>query len=269
MTYEPHATLYRHAFAHYDCKLVQHSIRDWVELIKPESVLIIGDSVLRDPFCLILYKNLVGEGKIDKQCRWSDSAEYHTSNKLLSYERADEGKSKINFHWNPQGDPERLEEFLKQLASPPTHVYLSIALWLAKMDVEDYLVTMKVFLHTLESSVPETTKIVLRSSAGVVQQIQCYDRIGGQRFRLERMNAGLQLLVKDQFPRIQYMNLYPLFDAQPGSSPDGRHWGAQGHTYDARPSIGIVEHQAFQALFHHWWRADVEMRASQAAQALS
>ncbi|KAK4045935.1 hypothetical protein OIV83_006510 [Microbotryomycetes sp. JL201] len=75
---EDHATLFEHTFVPYDCKLLQRSLHDWIELVKPRSILAIGDSVLRDPFCLILHKNLRRGAHIDKQCAWSDTAEYHT-----------------------------------------------------------------------------------------------------------------------------------------------------------------------------------------------
>ncbi|KAM0790388.1 hypothetical protein ACM66B_003270 [Microbotryomycetes sp. NB124-2] len=254
---DEHATLYEHTFAPYNCKLAQQTLYEWVELVKPRSLLAIGDSVLRDPFCLILHKNLRQGAKIDSQCHWSDSAEYHTSNKQLQHVRADGNTTDVTFHWNPQGDTDVLADFLRSLRQPPSHVYLSIALWLAKMDVDEYVAIIDSFLQKLTASVPDDTQIVVRSSAGVVQQIQCYDRIGGQRSHLEPLNAALAELVA-QYPRVNFMPLYPLFDSQPGSTPDGRHWGAQGHTYDARPAMGIVEHHFFQALFHSWWRAQIE-----------
>ncbi|KAK4045958.1 hypothetical protein OIV83_006486 [Microbotryomycetes sp. JL201] len=107
------------------------------------------------------------------------------------------------------------------------------------MPIAEYVSAIDKFLLQLARSVPQDTLIVVRSSAGVVQQI---------RSQLELMNEALGNMIA-RHPQIKFMPLYGLFDAQPGSTP--------GHTYDARPAMGIVEHHFFAALFHSWWRAGI------------
>lgn len=48
------------------------------------------------------------------------------------------------------------------------------------------------------------------------------------------------------------MDVYPVFNSHPAATPDGRHWGAIGHTWDPRPEVGIAEFAASDAAFHSW-----------------
>lgn len=66
-----------------------------------------------------------------------------------------------------------------------------VSLWLAKDPVEKYGPRLRPTLEVITRLAPNA-EIVARSSAGVVQAIQCYDRIGGQRDQMEGMNRELR-----------------------------------------------------------------------------
>ena len=58
--------------------------------------------------------------------------------------------------------------------------------------------------------------------------------------------------VVKSFPSVRLFDVYPVFNHHPAASPDGRHWGAVGKTWDLRPEVGVVEFAATDAMFHSW-----------------
>ena len=172
---------------------------------------------LRDLFCLLIYTDLGAPP--ERQCTWnsSDVKGYHTSNKnITSYIRQDGGTTKLTFKWLPNGDSEGLERYLKQEIADdttPTHISFGVSLWLAKKTPEQYAERMRPTLEVLSRVVPEA-KIASRTSGGVVQAIECYDQIGGQRGQMEGLNDALKGILVD-FPRVRPFDAYRLFNDRP------------------------------------------------------
>ncbi|GAA6060576.1 hypothetical protein JCM10212_006811 [Sporobolomyces blumeae] len=249
------STVYSHFWAPYNCKVPHHNMRDWLEIAAPESVVFFGDSVIRDWFCLIMWANLFGTPEPGTTCAYSGDAEhggYHTTNKEGTYTRASDGKTTtLRFFWAPSGDGTTVRESLKGLASPPTHVLYSAALWLALLKPDAYIAQLKPGLQAIKELAPKANTVV-RGSAAVVQAIQCYDRIGGQRFQLEPNNAALKQMLDTSFPSFSYFDAYTTLNSHPGASSDGRHWGAPGVIGGERPQIGTGEFALLDRLFLHW-----------------
>ncbi|KAM0755772.1 hypothetical protein T439DRAFT_376072 [Meredithblackwellia eburnea MCA 4105] len=243
------ATRYSHFFTHTECKVPHHTVKEWIELVKPSNLVIFGDSVLRDFFCLILYPAL--DGPEGGACKFAKDLAYQTSDKMLDYQREDGGISKLRFRWLPKGEVETLEQQLSQLDEDPSHVLFGVALWLAKESVEIYEAKMTSALSTLTTLTPSSTRILVRGNAGSVQAIQCYDRIGGGRRQLEAMNSRLAEVVGSN-PRLEYFDVYPVFNSHPASSSDGRHWGAVGKEGEVRPEVGAGEFAVMDQMFWKW-----------------
>lgn len=68
---------------------------------------------------------------------------------------------------------------------------------------------------------------------------------------MERNNAALAAVVEN-FPTITLMDAYTLLNNYPAATSDGRHWGAVGDLWQARPEIGVGEFALTDAMFHHW-----------------
>ena len=116
----------------------------------------------------------------------------------------------------PNGDSQGLEQYLTQEiadSTTPTHISFGVSLWLAKKTPEEYADRIRPTLEVLDRVVPEA-KIASRTSGGVVQAIECYDQIGGQRAQMERMNIALKGILVD-FPRIRPFDAYRLFNDRP------------------------------------------------------
>ena len=140
----------------------------------------------------------------------------HSNKNITSYIRQDGGTTKLDFRWLPNGNSAGLEQYLTQeiaASTTPTHIFFGISLWLAKKAPEEYERIMRPTLEVLSRVVPEA-KIASRTSGGVVQAIECYDQIGGQRGQMEGLNDGLKRILVD-FPRVRPFDAYRLFNDRP------------------------------------------------------
>lgn len=144
------------------------------------------------------------------------------SDKNITYVRADGGVTQLTFIWLPQGSPTGMEAYFKRLtpSTIPSHIIVGWSLWFARMPANEYTKSIKTSLDKLLELAPDA-KILARTSGAVVQAIvswefrfsvlegereretiadvlecalqQCYDRIGGQRWEMEKNNAALIL----------------------------------------------------------------------------
>ncbi|GAA5936252.1 hypothetical protein JCM10213_004721 [Rhodosporidiobolus nylandii] len=248
------ATVYEHIYAPLSCKIPHHSLRDWIDLVKPESLVFFGDSVIRDMFCMVLWRELLGTPKEGATCAFnSDTGPtgYHTTNKAGSYLRSDGGLTSLRFFWTPSGDGTAVSAALESLDRPPSHIYISAALWLALDSTEAYISKLRPALDAIVKLAPDA-KTYIRGSAGVVQAIQCYDRIGGQRFQLEAHNAALEKTIATSYPSLRYFDAYTTLNSHPASSSDGRHWGDVGTLSHERPQLGAGEFALLDRAFYGW-----------------
>ncbi|GAA5825876.1 hypothetical protein JCM5353_004533 [Sporobolomyces roseus] len=249
-TPKPH-TDYSHVWAPFNCKIPHHTVGEWLEIAKPDSIAFFGDSVIRDWFCFILWQTLFGDTPPGTTCAYSNDASYHTSNKEGIYTHRDGSTTNLRFFWAPMGEEPKVREALTGLETPPSHVFLSAALWLARLTSAEYLSKLEPGLKAIQELAPKA-QTVIRGSAGVVQAIQCYDRIAGQRFQLEPHNAALQDLLATSFPTFTYFDAYSTLNSIPMASSDGRHWGALGTIHHERPQLGVGEFALMDKLFLHW-----------------
>ncbi|GAA6008147.1 hypothetical protein JCM10207_007045 [Rhodosporidiobolus poonsookiae] len=250
----PGTTIYNHFWAPYQCKIPHRTFADWLNTIKADSIVFFGDSVIRDTFCLVVWTELFGKPEAGQTCHYnSDTGPtgYHTTNKEGTYQRSDGGTTKLYFFWTPDGKGDAVASALESLPHPPTHVLFSSALWLATHPPEQYVRDLTPAMEALERLAPRA-KTFVRGSAGVVQAIQCYDRIGGQRFQLEANNAALQNAIATSHPTLRYFDAYDTLNSHPASSSDGRHWGTVGLLVHERPQLGAGEYALLDRLFYAW-----------------
>ncbi|GAA5832595.1 hypothetical protein JCM11251_001380 [Rhodosporidiobolus azoricus] len=236
---------YGYLWAPYTCKPHHHSFDEWLDLVKPERLVVMGDSVMRDLFCQMYESD-------QEVCKYEQFGEYEQSDKYIPHTLQDGSLSHLHFHWEPLGDPARLEAFLTSLETPPTHVFFNVMLWLTRENPDPvvYAQRMRPFLETLVRLAPEA-KIVARTSAGAVQAIACYDLWRIQRRILEPANAALLSLLQD-FPSIQPLDVYPIYNDRPEASQDGRHWQRLPGIEMERPEEGAVGHAVTDLIFEGW-----------------
>ncbi|GAA5890119.1 hypothetical protein JCM6882_009232 [Rhodosporidiobolus microsporus] len=236
---------YGYVWAPYNCKPRHHSFDEWLDLVKPERLVVMGDSVMRDLFCQMYESD-------QEVCKYEQFGEYEQSDKHIAHTRHDGSLSHLHFHWEPLGDPARLEAFLTSLDTPPSHIFFNVMLWLTREnpDAEVYAQRMRPFLETLVRVAPEA-KIVARTSAGAVQAIACYDLWRIQRRILEPANAALLSLLQD-FPTIRPLDVYPIYNDRPEASQDGRHWQRLSASENERPEEGAVGYAVTDLIFEGW-----------------
>jgi hypothetical protein len=86
----------------------------------------------------------------------------------------------------------------------------------------------------------------------------CYDRIGGKRKHIERMNAGLRELVNKHAAAgmdVRFVHAYDISDARPETTSDGRHWASTriGHISPAareRPEQGMADRAVWNIIWY-------------------
>ncbi|GAA5849061.1 hypothetical protein JCM8547_006430 [Rhodosporidiobolus lusitaniae] len=236
---------YGYVWAPYSCKPHHHSWNEWIDVVQPERLVVFGDSVMRDLFC----QNLEAGEEV---CKYEMFGHYEQDDKYVPHRRSDGSTSHLHFHWEPLGDPARLEAFFTSLETPATHIFFNVALWLTREnpDAEVYAQRMKPLLDRLLRVAPGA-KIVARTTAGAVQAIACFDLWRIQRRILEPANAALLTLLED-YPTIQPLDVYPLYNNRPDASQDGRHWQRLSATDNDRPEEGAVGFAAVDLIMESW-----------------
>ncbi|GAA6010773.1 hypothetical protein JCM10207_005835 [Rhodosporidiobolus poonsookiae] len=237
---------YGYIWAPYACKPRHHSFDEWLELVRPERLVVFGDSVMRDLFC-----QMYNYG--DEVCTYQQFGDYEQSDKYIPHRLSDGTTAHLHFHWEPLGDPASLSAFLAALDTPASHIFFNVALWLTRKNPDPavYVQRMRSMLDTLVEVAPGA-KIVARTSAGAVQPIACYDLWRIQRRILEPVNAALLELLQD-YPTITPLDVYPIYNARPEASQDGRHWQRlPGADENERPEEGAVGHALTDVLFEGW-----------------
>ncbi|GAA5935213.1 hypothetical protein JCM1841_006446 [Sporobolomyces salmonicolor] len=243
-------TQYGYIWAPYSCKPYHHSIEEWVEIVKPESFLMFGDSLSRDHFCLN-YSNGTGT------CNVTSLIPLFPSDKYIPYQRtSDNGTSSLRFHWEPLANPARIEQYITSLPEPPTHIFFNIALWITRENgsPEYYVNRMRPFLETLVRVAPNA-KIVARTSGSAVQPIACYDLWNIRRLILEPVNAAFLELLED-FPSITALDAYPIYNANMLASEDGRHYERLTSNLEwTKPEEGSMAFALTDLVFEGWRQA--------------
>ncbi|GAA5999514.1 uncharacterized protein JCM10292_004193 [Rhodotorula paludigena] len=236
---------FEYIWAPYQCKPHHRSFDEWIETVKPERLVVFGDSVMRDLFC----QTYLPDHEI---CQFVAFGNYEQSDKYIKYTRTDGGISHLHFHWEPEGEPTRLTQFLTTLDTPATHIFFNVALWLTRNDPrpESYVVHMKLLLDALVKAAPNA-KIVARTSAGAVQSVACFDLWRIQRRILEPVNAGLLKLL-ESYPTIQPLDVYPIYNDRPDATQDGRHWQRLSRDANDRPEEGAVGYAMTDLIFEGW-----------------
>lgn len=68
---EPFRTVYDYLWLPYNCALPHRSWSDYFDLVKPSSLVVFGDSLIRDFFCLNMWKNVFGIPEPGTTCAWN------------------------------------------------------------------------------------------------------------------------------------------------------------------------------------------------------
>ncbi|GAA5921009.1 hypothetical protein JCM1841_003254 [Sporobolomyces salmonicolor] len=237
---------YSYFWAPYSCKPQHHSFDEWIEIVKPDSLLMMGDSVSRDWFC----RDWASEDPVCKYRLWV--WDYERTDKYVSHPRTtDNGTSHLYFRWEPLAESWKFESYIKDHPHPPTHVFFNIALWITRQngDPDYYVSKMRPFLQTVTKLLPNA-KIVVRTSAGAVQQIACWDIWNIRRKLLEPVNAAFLELLKD-FPTLTVLDAYPIYNSYPGASYDGRHW-ERIDAKDTKQEEGVLSYALTDLVFEGW-----------------
>ncbi|GAA6043385.1 hypothetical protein JCM8097_005299 [Rhodosporidiobolus ruineniae] len=241
---------YGYVLAPYACKPHHHSFREWLDLVQPERLVVFGDSVMRDMFCLEY-------GAGEEVCKYEMFGGYEQSDKYIPVLLSSGLTAHLHFHWNPLGSASPLSAFLAALETPPSHMFFNVALWLTREDpdAKSYRERMRPLLEVLQRQAEKGTKVVARTSAGMVQAIACYDLWRIQRRILEPANTALLSLLQS-FPSITPLDVYPLYNARPDASQDGRHWErlpTEGSDDEVvRPEEGALGYAGTDLIFGRW-----------------
>lgn len=192
---------YGYVYTPYQCKIPHRTAFEWLDEVKLDSILVIGDAITRDYFCLnwgvldqdvCRYPNPLIDTELDyregyvalvtfRLCalhltlsHWSLSSR---RDKRTSYTRADGGSTRLYFHWNPDAWGGGLSNFLRTLPNPPSHVFFADTLWITRRNytVEHYVETVKPFLKDLTRLLPKAN-IVTRTSTSAVQPLVSFSR---------------------------------------------------------------------------------------------
>ncbi|GAA5879663.1 hypothetical protein JCM16303_004122 [Sporobolomyces ruberrimus] len=240
---------YGYVYSPYQCKIPHRTAFEWLDKVKPESVLVIGDAVTRDFFCL-------NWGVQDQEvCRYTTDPElpYRGANKEISYTRADGGTTMLRFHWNTLAWVDGLATYIESLPSPPTHVYYASHLWMTrrKSTPEHFVESVRPFLNKLIELVPKA-KIVTRTTTSAVQQLGCFELANIVRAIFEPVNTAYLELLRTEFPTVKVIDAYPIYNDRPESSLDGAKWERFPGSSHARPEEGAVSHALTDLIFETW-----------------
>ncbi|GAA5948935.1 hypothetical protein JCM3765_003957 [Sporobolomyces pararoseus] len=239
-----------YVYTPYQCKIPHRNAFEWIDEVKPESILVIGDAITRDYFCLnwgVKDQDVCRVVPIDPE------VDYKTTDKRTNYTRSDGGRTDLYFHWNPVGWEDGLSNFLRNLPSRPTHVFFAETLWITRENPtpEHYIDTVKPFLHKMVKLLPEA-KIITRTSSSSVQQLGCWELANITRPVLEPVNNVYLKLLRKDFPSIKVIDAYPIYNDRPESSPDGARWERQPISTHARPEEGATAHALTDLIFQTW-----------------
>ncbi|BGO92438.1 hypothetical protein NBRC10512_000514 [Rhodotorula toruloides] len=225
-------------WAPYDCKPQHREMNDWLEAVKPETLLVVGDEKARNLFCATF-------GAGEKECSLEAVSE-PPSDITFARTRSDGSFSTINFHFNPLGDAARLSNYISSaLLSPASHI-LFIAPTAPLGDNTDpsmYAIKMRKALDVFADLAKEA-KIAVATSFGVVQSQDCSDKAETHRKTLEPGNAALLELVRG-YPNVEPLDVYSLQNDRPDAvrSPAG---------HAARPEEGVLEHTLVDIVMESW-----------------
>ncbi|GAA5895835.1 uncharacterized protein JCM6883_001633 [Sporobolomyces salmoneus] len=240
---------YGYVYIPYQCKIPHRTAFEWMDEIKPNSILVVGDAVTRDYFCMSV-------GVKDQEvCRYTTDPDldYREANKRTSYTRSDGGTTDLYFHWNPVAWGTGLFNFLETLPSPPSHVFFAATLWITRRNYtsEHYVETIRPFLKEMITLLPDA-KIITRTTSSAVQPLGCWELANITRPVLEPVNKAFLELLRVEFPSIKVLDAYPIYNDRPESSSDGVRWERFPGSSHARPEEGAVSHTLTDLIFETW-----------------
>ncbi|GAA5942221.1 hypothetical protein JCM3775_001357 [Rhodotorula graminis] len=242
-----------YVWAPYACKPHHRSFDEWMDTLKPERLVVFGDSVMRDLFCLNFKPG-------EDVCKYEMFGDYEHLDKYIAHERSDGGITHLHFHWQPLANADHLRTFLSSLDSPASHVFFNVGLWLTREDPDpdSYAARMTPLVEALVDEAPRA-KIVARTMAGAVQSVACFDLWRIQRRIIEPANAAYLKLLR-KYPSIQPVNVYPIYNDRPDATQDGRHWQRLPGLALERPEEGAVGYAVTDLIFEGWRLQEVQER---------
>ncbi|GAA5982389.1 hypothetical protein JCM5350_000393 [Sporobolomyces pararoseus] len=244
---------FNYIFANYKCKVAHRPFESYVNAIKPDRLLFMGDSITRDQTCM----NYGVADQTRGACLYEKwDSPYEKVNKNVPLLRtSDHGTTHISFHWEPLGDPVDAEQYLKGLPAPaPSHIFFEVGLWLTEKEPtpEGYINGIRPFVEALTKHAPNSS-IMTRTITSAVQQIACYDRKHIQRRIFEPVNKAFVPFMREEFPQVTVLDPYKLYDDRPETSQDGRHWERVDVDEKwSKPEEGAVTNAMTDIIFETW-----------------
>ncbi|GAA5858429.1 hypothetical protein JCM5353_008182 [Sporobolomyces roseus] len=244
----PEYQSFGYVYTPHTCKIPHRSAFEWLDEVKPDTVLVIGDAISRDFFCL-------NWGFEDQDvCRYSTDWDYRENNKHIAHVRSDKGTSNLYFHWNPAAFADGLAGYIiDTLPTPPTHVFFASHLHLTRRNTtpEHYIENVRPFLARLEAVAPKA-KIVTRTSSSAVQQLGCFELANITRWVLEPVNKAYLKLLREEFPRVKAIDAYPIYNDRPEASEDGAKWERLPTASKSKPEEGAIGPALTDLIFESW-----------------
>ncbi|ORY87597.1 hypothetical protein BCR37DRAFT_1889 [Protomyces lactucae-debilis] len=275
--FDPYAKFIRHDHVQlapyiwlpYTCHVKHRSIRSHLARLKAKHVLIMGDSVSRDPFCRQIYephvKNLTGG-----PCDIATIDNYHGGTKQLSirYGGSPDEKTLLTFvrisdKFGADGKAPLKDE---EARITPTHVIWNQGLWfqLFNASAEEEYETLTRTSRLLLSLYPDA-KHIIRGTTSMHENIACYEQLSGRDACIRESNTARRVYEeeRDRSPNalLAFMETFSYTDVRPETTKDGRHYtrilngGDPGdQTIAELPRVGETDVWLVVLMFEIWAR---------------
>lgn len=215
-------------FQPYACKRGHHTALELANTTAVDSLLFVGDSVLRGAFCSQIWPQLAPSGTADGNCTFiNDPILYHVAPKDLVYTTPGGRKIPLAFRFMDDRPNEKLAGIPASLnGHAPSHIIANLGLWLAPFPIEKYQSTVAEFLQRLFEMYPAAT-FIWRTTTDVAPMIQCFSDKGMTRAQISaQRDTSLTVvsLMRAKGMRIFVVDGYAMTTGRPDSGNDGRHW---------------------------------------------
>ncbi|GFZ48348.1 hypothetical protein JCM24511_06096 [Saitozyma sp. JCM 24511] len=236
------------------------------EIKSMRHVVYIGDSILRTTFCSHLQSELLGG--ISGDCMYSDDLKgYHLSAKGFTYDLPpDDPRGHVRFSQRfIAQDINAVKEIdgLHDYAEPVTHVIVNVGMWYGYDTPDEYASNVNIVLEQLLESFGQHVSITWLHSVSVSPPIFCYDFI--KRLHLRQQGDYAKMTInafRDRHPtvNVREVDTFPIVDARPETSSDGRHWVQEGDLPDLaeRPMVGRADHAVMEIVYGAWLEDDLD-----------
>ncbi|ORY87598.1 hypothetical protein BCR37DRAFT_1810 [Protomyces lactucae-debilis] len=251
----------------YTCHVQHRSMYSHLARLKAKHILVLGDSVMRDPFCQLIYEPHV-ENVTGSPCDASIGHDYHwlTKQVTIRYGDSPEDETLLSFVMatNDFGADGKAPLKDEEARITPTHIIWNQGLWfqLARASAEVEYETMTRTSRLLLSLYPDARHII-RGTTSMHENIACYEHLTGRDASLRESDTARRVYeeerIRSSHARLAFMETFKYSDARPDSSKDGRHYSrvsfagiAEDTVYAQRPRIGELDMWFVDLMFEIW-----------------